>query len=218
MEIKEEYSYNLEQAERFLIEQILIHDLTHDLIHDNLGVPADIQAVPRPVNTIVDNSGRNGPKRYVVRVRASTKYVAGDNPQPKNGKVVGHIIDYKFVPVETADSVMLSILDMLSYDSSAIVELIMRDRFDDLLAVYGPSDVFTFLATLKATKPSVPTCRMSAHYHRCFFCKDYLGAASRNSIRAWNEWNSTRAVLSAPHGRRPSIAVDGRLCRYQHNF
>ena len=26
------------------------------------------------------------------RERASTKYVAGGNPQPRNGKVIGHII------------------------------------------------------------------------------------------------------------------------------
>ena len=79
-----------------------------------MGVPADIRAVPRPVNTIVDDSGRDGPKRYAVRSRASTKYVAGGNPQPKNGKVVGHIIDYKFVPIG-ATTAIPSTPDMLSY-------------------------------------------------------------------------------------------------------
>ena len=60
-----------------------------------MTVPAEIRAVPRPVNTIVDDSGTNSPKRYAVRKRASSKYVPGGNPQPKNGKVIGHIIDYK---------------------------------------------------------------------------------------------------------------------------
>ena len=64
-----------------------------------MAVPAEIRAVPRPVNTIVDDSGTNSPKRYAVRQRASSKYIPGGNPQPKNGKVIGHIIDYKYVPL-----------------------------------------------------------------------------------------------------------------------
>lgn len=53
-----------------------------------MAVPAEIRAVPRPVNTIVDDSGTNSPKRYAVRQRASSKYIPGGNPQPKNGKVI----------------------------------------------------------------------------------------------------------------------------------
>ena len=60
-----------------------------------MAVPAEIRAVPRPKNTIVDDSGREGPKRYAVRERSYTKYVAGGNPQPHNGKVIGHIIDVR---------------------------------------------------------------------------------------------------------------------------
>ena len=51
-----------------------------------MAVPAEIRTVPRPVNTIVDDSGTNSPKRYAVRQRASSKYIPGGNPQPKNGK------------------------------------------------------------------------------------------------------------------------------------
>ncbi|WP_373265933.1 hypothetical protein [Hungatella hathewayi] len=56
-------------------------------------------AVQRPQSTIVDDSGREGPKRYAVRERSYTKYVAGGNPQPHNGKVSGHIIDFQYVPI-----------------------------------------------------------------------------------------------------------------------
>lgn len=61
---------------------------------DFMAVPADIRAVKRPINTIVDDSGRDGPKRYAVRERSGAKYVQGDNPQPRNGKVVDHVIDH----------------------------------------------------------------------------------------------------------------------------
>jgi len=79
-----------------------------------MAVPADIRAVPRPKNTIVDDSGRDGPKRYAVRERASTKYVSGGNPQPRNGKVVGHIINYEYVPVDTEIKSAPAVPDMLS--------------------------------------------------------------------------------------------------------
>jgi hypothetical protein len=41
-----------------------------------VAVPEAIRKVPRPVNTIVEDNGRDGPNRYSVRERASTKYIA----------------------------------------------------------------------------------------------------------------------------------------------
>ena len=150
-----------------------------------MAVPADIRAVPRPTNTIVDDSGRDGPKRYAVRERSSTKYVAGGNPQPRNGKVLGHIIDHKYVPVDSANDPKPAMPDMLSYGSSALVRSVTRDIEDDLLAVYDPADVFAIMsvASLRVIKPSITANRMSTHYNRCFVCKDYPGAAmSGNSV------------------------------------
>lgn len=148
-----------------------------------MAVPESIRSVPRPVNTIVDDNGRDGPKRYAVRERASSKYVPGGNPQPRNGKVVGHIIDHQFVPVKekTADSGP----EMLSYGASALVKSVMADVLADLLAVYPAQDAFAIMAiaTLKVIKPSVTANRMSVHYNRTFVCKDYPGVAiSANSI------------------------------------
>ena len=57
-----------------------------------MAVPASIRAVERPSNTIVEDNGRDGPNRYAVRLRAGVKYVPGGNPQPRNGKVIGHIL------------------------------------------------------------------------------------------------------------------------------
>ena len=98
-----------------------------------MAVPAEIRAVPRPVNTIVDDSGTNSPKRYAVRQRASSKYIPGGNPQPKNGKVIGHIIDYKYVPL--TDSTASDGPDMLSYGASALVKSVSADLLSDLLNI-----------------------------------------------------------------------------------
>lgn len=151
-----------------------------------MPVPAEIRAVPRPVNSIVDDSGHDGPKRYAVRQRSSSKYVAGGNPQPHNGRVIGHIIDYKFVPIDDdADTKQSVEPDMLSYGASALVKSVTNDLFHDLLAVYDPTDVYTMMsiATLKVIRPSITASRMSTHYNRTFVCRDYPGAAvSKNSI------------------------------------
>lgn len=150
-----------------------------------MAVPAEIRAVPRPKNTIVDDSGREGSKRYAVRERSYTKYVAGGNPQPHNGKVIGHIIDMKYVPISNAPSKADGEPDMLSYGASALVKSVTQDLKEDLLAVYDPSDVFAMmsLVTLKVIKPAITASRMKTHYLRTFVCKDYPGAAlSQNSI------------------------------------
>lgn len=148
-----------------------------------MAVPADIRAVKRPVNTIVEDSGRDGPKRYAVRERSRAKYVQGGNPQPRNGKVIGHIIDHVYVPLE--NRMPPSEPDMLSYGSSAFVKSVTSDLFHDLLAVYPPGDAYSIMsmATLKVIKPSITAMRMATHYNRTFVCIHYPGAAlSKNTI------------------------------------
>ena len=149
-----------------------------------MAVPAEIRAVPRPVNTIVDDNGSNSPKRYAVRQRGTTRYVAGGNPQPHNGKVIGHIIDGKYVPIDDEKKAAAS-PDMLSYGASALVKSVTNDIVHDLLDVYDPSDVYAMMsiATLRVIKPSIASNRMATHYNRTFVCRDYPGAAlSKNSI------------------------------------
>ncbi len=121
-------------------------------------VPADIRVVPRPVNTIIDDSGHDSPKRYAVRQRSTIKYVAGDNPQPHNGKVVGHIIGHRYVLLQDSRQTKHPAEpDMLSYGASALVKSVTNDLFHDLLDVYDPSDVYAIMAiaTLKVIKPSI---------------------------------------------------------------
>ena len=75
-----------------------------------MAVPAEIRAVPRPKNTVVENNGRPGPKQYVVRERSGAKYVSNGNPQPHNGRVIGHIVDGVFVPAKDKISLIVVIV------------------------------------------------------------------------------------------------------------
>ena len=63
-----------------------------------MGIPLEIRRVKRPVNTVITTNGTNSAKRYAVRERIGVKYIPGGNPQPIYGKIIGHIIDFKFVP------------------------------------------------------------------------------------------------------------------------
>ncbi len=148
-----------------------------------MSVPAEIRAVQRPKNTIVDDNGRSGPNRYSVRQRTSSKYVSGGNPQPHNGKVIGHIIDNMFVPI--ASSVVSTGADMLSYGASSLVKANSNDIFHELLAIYPADIVYEIMsiATLQIIKPHVTARRMAAHYRRTFVSIDYPSTAlSENTI------------------------------------
>lgn len=150
-----------------------------------MSVPQAIRDVPRPVNTIVEDNGKNSLKRYAVRQRGSTKYVPGGNPQPHNGKVVGHIINGKYVPISSGPAAKDALPDMLSYGAAALVKSVSEDIFRDLLAVYDASDAGAMMAiaSLKVIKPSIAANRFQTHYNRTFVCRYYPGAAlSKNSV------------------------------------
>ena len=53
-----------------------------------MSVPESVRKVARPVNTIVEDSGRDTKYRYAVRERGEIVYENGSNPRPKNGKVI----------------------------------------------------------------------------------------------------------------------------------
>lgn len=140
-----------------------------------MAVPDYIRNIPRPVNTIVEDNGREGPNRYAVRERLSTKYVPGGNPQPRNGKVIGHIRDGKFVPKQEKSAT--SGPDMLSYGASAFVKSVSHDLLDDLAEVYPLKEAYMIMAiaAMRIMKPSISNGRLSSEYNRTFVCHDYPG-------------------------------------------
>lgn len=146
-----------------------------------MAVPESVRNVKRPKNTVVIDNGRPGPHQYAVRIRAYEKYVPGGNPQPVNGKVIGHIVDGSFVPIREQPAC----LDMLSYGASAFVKSVSNDILPDLLNVYPANIAYAIMAiaTLRVIKPGICSNRLSTHYNRTFVCKDYPGVAlSANTV------------------------------------
>ena len=138
-----------------------------------MGVPAEVRAVKRPVNTVVEDSGRDTPLRYAVRARAFSKYVPGGNPQPHNGKVVGHIINLQYVPIVPK---METEPDILSYGAVTLVKHVLEDIYQDLLKVFPVGIVFAVmaLAILKVSKPKISAKRMSSYYKELLFQNIFL--------------------------------------------
>lgn len=148
-----------------------------------MGVPKYIREVPRPTNTVVIDNGKDGPTRYAVRERSGVQYISGGNPRPKNGKVIGHIVDGVYVPKQQA--VLDAAPDMLSYGAVAFVHSVSSDLMSELLEVYNAKDAYCIMAiaTLRIIKPGITGMRMGTHYRRTFVSKYYPGIAiSPNSV------------------------------------
>ena len=176
-----------------------------------MAVPESIRKVPRPVNTIVQDNGKDGPNRYPVRERISVTCVSGGNPQPKNGKVIGHIVDGMYVPLGVA--AVKAEPDMLSYGASAFVRSVSRDLFTELLGVYTPKDAYTIMAiaSLRVIKPEVSAKRLATQYQQTFVSKFYPGIGlSENTVSAFLQGigRDGNRRLAFYHKRAASVAAD----------
>ncbi len=109
-----------------------------------MAVPKYIRAVPRPINTIVCDNGKDGPTRYAVRERKGVQYVSGGNPQPRNGRVIGHIVDGVYIPKQ--QTLTDAAPDMLSYGSAAFVHSVSSDLLSELLQVHDAKDAYCIMA------------------------------------------------------------------------
>ncbi len=147
-----------------------------------MGVPAEVRAVPRPKNTIVEDSGIDSPYRYAVRARGKTSISANGNPSPGNGSVIGHIINLVYVPKvqKTLDEP-----EEMSYGMAALVQTQAEDLYKDLLSVYPVNDATNIMAIafLKVLKPRIASNRYTTEYSRTFTHVYYKGCSlSKNSI------------------------------------
>ena len=193
-----------------------------------MAVPESIRKVPRPVNTIVGDNGKSGPNQYPVRERVSVMYVSGGNPQPKNGRVIGHIVDGVYVPLGEPSTKTAP--DMLSYGACAFVRSVSKDLFSELLGVYTPKDAYTIMAiaSLRVIKPEVSAKRLATQYRQSFISRYYPGIGlSENTVSAFLQgigqdgnrrlafYHKRASAVAADH----HVAIDGMLnvnfsCRF----
>ncbi len=121
-------------------------------------VDPKIRAVPRPPNTVVVDTGHNGPRRYAVRERAGYKTTSGNNSGPRNGKVIGYICNSSFIA--KADLVATASprpVYFKRYGAAALIHNICKDLYEDLLKAFNHEDAnrLMTIAYLRITLPRV---------------------------------------------------------------
>lgn len=147
-----------------------------------MGVPEEIRRVERPRNTVVVENKSDGPRRYAVRERKGVKYVSGSNPQPINGRVIGHIIDGAFVPLQAETA--CDGPEELSYGSSALFARHAEDILRVLLAVYPVEDAYSIIAAVgvRVIRPGASYNRVSQHHRRTYLSVFYPAQVSKNRL------------------------------------
>ena len=151
-----------------------------------MGVPENIRSVQRPTNTVVVDTGSNSVLRYAVRERSGAVYVPGGNPQPRNGKTIGHIIDFKFVPVKPA--IAENGPAQLRYGDASFAKSVSDDLYTDLLGIYPAGDACTIMAiaSLRVCDHGVKCGRLASAYQASYISVYYPGASlSKNSVCAF---------------------------------
>ena len=121
-------------------------------------VPEHVRAVSRPVNTVVVDSKSKGAKRYLVRERAGYKTSKGHYSGPRNGKVIGYIIDGAYVPrQEEIKRVTQNSRSVMQYGAPAFVANKCKDIHQDLLLCFDPEDAnrIMTIASLRVIDPGI---------------------------------------------------------------
>jgi len=185
-----------------------------------MGIPEEIRRIPRPKNTVVVFSGHSGARQYAVRERAGLRYGAKGNPQPINGRVIGHIVNGQFIALN--QSVKASLPSSLSYGAPAFVHSCEGDLMEDLYAAFSVTDAqrIMVIASLRVLKPRISARRLNSEYQRSFLSLFYPGVAlsentvssffqdlGKNGARRRNFYERRIAKVEADH----HIAIDGTL-------
>ena len=192
-----------------------------------MAIPEEIRRVARPKNTVVVQSGSKGANLYAVRERAGFKYGPKGNPQPINGRIIGHIVDGRYVPLH--DDLSLATPDMLSYGASAFIHSCSEDLLQDLYDVYSASDAqrIMALASLRVLKPKITARRVGTEYRRTFISRYYPDLAlSANTISTFlQKLGEDGAKRETFYKKRISlvekthhVAIDGTLKQDSSSF
>lgn len=155
-----------------------------------MSVPESIRQVPRPSNTVVIDSGSNGPKRYAVHSRAKVVYTRGRNPRPVNGPVIGHIIGGKFVPKGSGTKLAPNGPEYVSYGVIALLHDELHGLDDELFSIYDAADscLILALAMLRIERKGIKISRIRSAYNKSLVSILYPGLPlSDNKISSFFE-------------------------------
>ena len=150
-----------------------------------MPVPEEIRAVERPKNTIVEMKvNSRGDVRYIVRERNGSVYSDGRS-RPKNGAIVGFIIDGEYVERPVPGPLEPEEIRMTSWAVERLVLDATKDVIEDLRKVYGEEDAETLycVAILRVRSPDLRNSRIKRDYDESILSSIFPNLPmSKNSI------------------------------------
>ena len=149
-----------------------------------MPIPKEILSVERPKNTIVYAYGKNKDK-YAVKKRIGCRYDKGRRI-PVTGSTIGHIIDFKYVPIEESpECVSCSPVELKDWANVTLCNSLFSDILDELLCVYDRSDAIKIfcIAILRVCNPGIKDCELKEAYDTSFLSQTYPNVAlSKNTV------------------------------------
>jgi transposase len=142
-----------------------------------MAVPEEIRNVSRSEHTVVCDSGHDGPDRYMVRQREPGTKI--------NGKVIGHIYNGKFVPLENKRILPTDFPEIAVYGNAAVVNSVSADIFQDLTDIFELRQAVSIIATaqVRVISPGIVDSEIQAKYKDSFLQIYYPNAQlSKNLI------------------------------------
>lgn len=140
-----------------------------------MAVPEEIRRVPRPTNTIVEGrANKDGVVRYTVRARGEIVYSDGRS-RPKNGVIVGYIIDGEFVPKTEVGPIEPREVSMTTWAVERLALDNVADVLEDLRSVYNEHDaeMIMAMAILRVRHPELKNSRMKRDYRESIISQIY---------------------------------------------
>lgn len=137
-----------------------------------MAVPEHILKVARPAQTVVIDTKKDTPLRYVVKK---------DNADRKRGRVIGYIIEDSFVPIEPNSEEDQPFA--LSYGVVALAYSLSEDIIEDLLRVHAPNDALRVLtiAILQIIHPTMSIDQVASMYRKSYLSVYFPGLALSSS-------------------------------------
>lgn len=182
-----------------------------------MPIPEHILRVERPKNTIVKAYGTYM-DHYAVIERIGCKRVNGGN-HPVNGKVIGHIVDGKYVKKEPDPVIPVSIstsIDLKTWANAVLCSKIFEPVILELEEVYCHADAIRIacMVILSVCNPGIKYCEMQDAYQESFLSEIYPNVPmSKNSISTFlnDLGKNCSRIFKFMQNRSARIGMDDRI-------
>ena len=181
-----------------------------------MPIPKEVLAVTRPKNTVVIAYGKDK-NLYSVRQRVGCR---NDNGRhlPVNGPTVGHIVDLKYIPINDAEPVDISLspIDLKDWANIVLCDRLFKGIQEELFAVYSNADALKIycISVLRVCNPGIKDYELKEAYETSFLSEIYPGIAlSKNTVSTFlNDLGKTCSrIVQFMRNRTAAVVMDHHL-------